>query len=455
MAGSDCARGDRVGSSETNSRSIDFASVRASALDQTQVKNETAKLAEEVIARCRKLALFSEDSDGTRRTFLSPPMRDVHREIAGWLGPLGAEVRVDAAGNLRALYSANETTAPRLLIGSHLDTVPRAGAYDGILGVVLAVALVKGLGGRRLPYAVEIAGFSEEEGVRFGTPFIGSRALVGRLDEDLLDVQDLRGVSVRRAIEEFGLNPGEIQQAALSEDVRGYLEFHIEQGPVLEKLGLPLAVVEAIAGQSRLEFTFIGRANHAGTTPMDLRFDALACAAEWITTVERVARDLPGLVATVGFVHAHPGAANVIAGEARVSLDVRHRDDAVRVRAVEDLIHRAREIAQRRGLSAHWRERMNQRAVAMDSFFSIQVEEAMGSTGCLPHRMVSGAGHDAMILAEKVPVAMIFVRTPGGISHDPAEAVAANDVAKAIECGLHLLNQLAASTIFQTRTCRA
>src|SRR5579863_4695891 len=382
MAGSDCARGDRVGSSETNSRSIDFASVRASALDQTQVKNETAKLAEEVIARCQKLALFSEDSDGTRRTFLSPPMRDVHREIAGWLEPLGAEVRVDAVGNLRALYPANETAVPRLLIGSHLDTVPRAGAYDGVLGVVLAVALLKGLSGRRLPYAIEIAGFSEEEGVRFGTPFIGSRALVGRLDEDLLDVQDLRGVSVRRAIEEFGLNPGEIQQAALSEDVRGYLEFHIEQGPVLEKLGLPLAVVEAIAGQSRLEFSFRGRANHAGTTPMDLRLDAVAGAAEWITTVEREAKSIAGLVATVGSVQVSPGATNVIAAEAHLSLDVRHRDDSVRGAAVRKLVHAAEEIAARRGLSMQHTIRLNQPAVAMDKTLGDHVECALRESGC-------------------------------------------------------------------------
>lgn len=425
------------------------------AIPRMLVNIETTNLAEEVIARCRKLASFSEDSDGTRRTFLSPPMRRVHQEIAGWLEPLGAKARIDAAGNLRAVYLAEEAAAPRLLIGSHLDTVPNAGPFDGILGVVLAVALLQGLDGRRLPYAIEVVGFSEEEGVRFGKPFIGSRALVGRLDEDLLDVQDVRGVSVRRAIEEFGLNPGEIPQASLQDDVCGYLEFHIEQGPVLEKLGLPLAVVEAIAGQSRLEFTFVGRANHAGTTPMDLRFDAVTSAAEWITTVERVAKTVSGLVATVGSVQTKPGAANVIAAEARLSLDVRHREDEVRRRAVEDLIHHAEDIARRRGLSLRWSRRMDQRAVAMDPFLSAQVEAAVRKTGCEPHRMVSGAGHDAMILAEKVPAAMIFLRTPGGISHDPAESVAVEDVAKAIECGLHLLEQLASSTEFQTRTCRA
>jgi allantoate deiminase len=382
-------------------------------------------------------------------------MRDVHREIAGWLKSLGTELRVDAAGNLRALYPAQQTAAPRLLIGSHLDTVPDAGAYDGILGVVIAVALLHGLRGRRLPYAVEVVGFSEEEGVRFGTPFIGSRALVGRLDDKLLDLQDARGVSVRKMIAQFGLKPEEIPQAALPDDVCAYLEFHIEQGPVLERLGRPLAVVEAIAGQSRLEFTFVGRANHAGTTPMDLRFDALAGAAEWITCVERVAKDVPGLVATVGSVETKPGAVNAIAGEARLSLDVRHRMDHVRMRAVEDLTHRAEEIARRRGLSLRCITHMDQPAVVMDPFLGGQIEEAIRKTGCEPHRMASGAGHDAMIMAEKVPAAMIFLRTPSGISHDPAETVAVDDVAKAIECGLHLLDQLAAAPAFQTRTCRA
>ena len=372
-----------------------------------------------------------------------------------WLEPLGVNVRVDAAGNLRALYPAEGSVAPRLLIGSHLDTVPNAGAYDGMLGVVLAVALLQGLRGRKLPYAIEVVGFSEEEGARFGTPFIGSRALVGRLDKDFLDTQDARGISVRTAIEEFGLNPAEIAQAALSDDVCGYLEFHIEQGPVLEKLGRPLGVVEAIAGQSRLEFTFVGRANHAGTTPMDLRYDAMAGAAEWITMVERAAKDVSGLVATVGSVKTTPGAVNVIAGEARLSLDVRHRADDVRMRAVEDLTHRAQEIARYRGLSVRCATHLNQQAVAMDPFLNSQIEEAIRKTGCESQRLVSGAGHDAMILAEKAPAGMIFLRTPGGISHDPAESVAAEDVAKAIECGLHLLSQLASATNFQTRTCRA
>jgi allantoate deiminase len=382
-------------------------------------------------------------------------MHDCHREISRWIEALGAQVRIDAAGNLRALYPAAQADGLRLLIGSHLDTVPNAGACDGILGVVLAVALLEGLRGRHLPFAIEVIAFSEEEGVRFGTPFIGSRALVGRLDNQLLNMQDAQGITVRKAIENFGLNPENIPQAKLGNDALGYLEFHIEQGPVLESLNQALSAVEAIAGQSRMEFTFVGRANHAGTTPMHLRLDAIAGAAEWIGAVERTARKIPDLVATVGKIEAEPGAANVIAAEVRLTLDVRHRTDNVRARAVDDFIHQAHEIATRRGLSVRVKVLLSQPAVAMDTFLTAEIEQAIIKTGCNPHRMASGAGHDAMIMAEKVPSAMIFLRTPGGISHDPAESVAVEDVEKAIECGLHLLDQLASSPELHKRMNRA
>jgi allantoate deiminase len=411
--------------------------------------------AEEVIARCKTLASFSEDASSTRRTFLSPPMRDCHREIATWLNAAGAEVTVDAAGNLRGLYAAAQASAPRVLLGSHLDTVPNAGAYDGVLGVVIAIALVESLEGRRLPFALEVVGFSEEEGVRFGTPFIGSRALVGTLDEEVLNRQDANGVSVRDAIKNFGLNPSDIPRAALSDDTLAYLEFHIEQGPVLESIGRSLGAVDAIAAQTRMTVEFLGRANHAGTTPMHLRHDAIAAAAEWIVAVERTAHNHPGLVATVGQIEAKPGATNVIAAEARLTLDVRHKSTEIRDGAVDTLVRQAHEIAERRGLTLRQNVLLSQRAVAMDPFLVDQIQEAIRSTGCQPHRITSGAGHDAMILAEKVPAAMIFLRSPGGISHDPAESVEVEDVAKALECGVHLLDQLANSTELQKRMRRA
>ena len=425
------------------------------------IDHDSQALAREVIARCQALARFSEDAGSIRRTFLCEPMRQCHQEIAGWVAPLGATSRIDAVGNLRIVYPAvaapaeAEAGAPRLFIGSHLDTVPDAGVYDGILGVVLGIALLSAIHGRKLPFAVEVVGFSEEEGIRFGTPFIGSRALAGTLDEELLNRQDAQGVSIRKAIADFGLNPAEIAQETISEDVLGYLEFHIEQGPVLENAGRPLGVVEAIAGQSRLQFTFVGRSNHVGTTPMNLRYDALAAAAEFISAVEHRAQSTSGLVATVGAIQANPGAPNVIAGETRLSLDVRHQYDDARNTAVDYFIRNAEDIAARRKLKVRQQTLMDQPAVSMDPFLVGQAHEAVGKAGCEPYRMVSGAGHDAMILAAKVPSAMIFLRTPGGISHHPSESVDVRDVARAIDCGVHLLDQLASSSEFQRKTQHA
>jgi allantoate deiminase len=320
---------------------------------------------------------------------------------------------------------------------------------------MLAISLVESLKGRRLPFPIEVIGFSEEEGVRFGVPFIGSRALVGRLDEELLNRRDGNSVSVQQAIESYGLKPSEIPAAALHERVLGYLEFHIEQGPVLEHRGLPLGVVEAIAGQTRMELVFTGLANHAGTTPMALRRDALVAAAEWAVAVEKEARVIPGLVATVGALEAEPGATNVIAGECRAMLDVRHASDTSRTQSVSTLLRIAAEIAKRRDISLTSSTSLVQAATPMDSFLAQVIDTAVSQAGIKSHRMVSGAGHDAMILAEKVPSAMIFLRSPGGISHNPKESVLVDDVAKAIECGLHLLNQLAVSPEFQSRAHRA
>jgi allantoate deiminase len=420
-----------------------------------RTSDKIRKRAEDVLARCAKLAAFSETPGGICRTFLSPPMRDCHREVGAWLTATGAAITVDAAGNLRGLYPASQPGAARLILGSHLDTVPNAGAYDGVLGVLIAVALLESLHGQSLPFAVEVVGFSEEEGVRFGTPFIGSRALVGRVDDQLLSLQDAAGASLRSAIENFGLSPAELISAELHHDTLAYLEFHIEQGPVLESLNYPLAAVEAIAGQTRMEFVFRGRANHAGTTPMHLRRDSLAGAAEWIVAVEHTAQKDPGLVATVGRIDAKPGATNVIAGEVCATLDVRHKSDAVRQRTTDALVENALHIADRRGLSLDSRVLLDQCAVAMDSYLLTEIDQAIRVTGSHPHRVVSGAGHDAMILAEKVPAGMIFLRTPGGISHDPAESVDVADVAKAIECGLCLLDQLAHSSRLQERMSRA
>jgi allantoate deiminase len=382
-------------------------------------------------------------------------MRACHRQIEDWMYPLGMTVTIDAAGNLHGLYPSADGIARRLLIGSHLDTVPDAGAYDGVLGVMLALSLVESLEGRRLPFAIEVVGLSEEEGVRFGVPFIGSRALVGTLDEELLSRRDTNGVSVLEAIVSYGLNPSEIPDASLRDGVLGYLEFHIEQGPVLENRELPLGIVEAIAGQTRMELIFTGVANHAGTTPMALRRDALVAAAEWAVAVEKAARETPGLVATVATLEVKPGATNVIAGECRATLDVRHAADTTRTQSVSAFLQSAAEIAERRSISLTSSTNLVQTATPMDSFLLHEIDTAVSRSGITPYRMVSGAGHDAMVLAEKVPSAMVFLRSPGGISHNPRESVLVEDVAKAIECGMRLLDQLAASSEFQTRAHRA
>jgi allantoate deiminase len=398
--------------------------------------------AQRVIERCRLLAGFTEEPGFTTRTFLSAPMHAVHETMSRWLRDAGCEVAVDAAGNLRGCYRSENPSARRLYIGSHLDTVPHAGAFDGILGVVLGLELVGLLKGRLLPFHIEVVGFSEEEGVRFGVPFLGSLALVGELGEDLLKRRDAKGATVREAIQSYGLAPETIADVQAGNDAMGYLEFHIEQGPMLESLDLPLGIVEAIVGQSRLELAFQGKANHAGTTPMHLRHDALQGAAEWVSAVECEACSIGGLVATVGRLEVRPGAGNVIPESARASLDLRHADGQVRRDAVSRLLDIAQQIAARRHLTLLVEPRVDQAAVGMDGKLTSALSNAAIASGYTAHRMNSGAGHDAMIIARRMPVAMLFLRSPGGISHHPDETILEEDVAAALTVGLKFLEQM-------------
>jgi allantoate deiminase len=403
--------------------------------------------AREVIRWCRQLSTLSEDPNAVTRTCLSKPMREVHTALAAWMARLGMRVRVDAIGNIRGVYPPHippsaPSAVPRFYIGSHLDTVPNAGAFDGVLGTILAVALIELLGDKRFPFAIEVVGFSDEEGVKFGAPFLGSRALVGTFDPALLDRLDERGRSLRDAIKQFGLDPNRIPDAQAPGNALGYLEFHIEQGPVLENLNLPLAVVDVISGQSRADVTFDGVAGHAGTTPMSMRKDALACAASWITEVEREAIAVSGLVATSGKITVEPGASNVVPGRATVSLDVRHPEDRMRKAAAERLAKAAEDIAARRGLKATWEPQLDQASVAMDAPMAAMLDRALERSGVPTHRMFSGAGHDAMIVAGKMPAGMVFLRCEKGISHNPAENVRDEDVAAALEAGLQFLSSL-------------
>jgi len=375
-------------------------------------------LAEEAVARCLQLAQCTEEPGRITRTFLSPPMRRVHLLVGGWMREAGLDVSIDAAGNIRGVRGSAER---RLIIGSHLDTVPNAGAYDGILGVVLGIALA-----RVTSASLAIVGFSEEEGVRFSVPFIGSRALIGSA-QDLLD-SDAR---VGDAIREYGLDPSRISEARLPG--MAYFEIHIEQGPVLEHLGLPLGVVDSIAGQSRWSVTFTGAANHAGTTPMHLRRDALMCAAEWFLAVRQTALGTDGLVATVGRCEVEPGAGNIVPGRVKSSLDVRHKNDLVRLAAVDRLLAPSREIGARHGVVVETGEMLNAGATPMDSRLVELLSKAC--EGFAAHTMTSGAGHDAMVMAPIMPAAMLFLRSPGGVSHHPDESVLIDDVAAALICG--------------------
>jgi allantoate deiminase len=406
----------------------------------TEVTN--TERGESIIGRCREIAAWTDVPGEITRTFLSPSMRGVHALLRGWMEQAGMSVEVDAAGNLRGLYPGLAADAPRLIVGSHLDTIPNAGAFDGVLGVVLGIALVEELRRRPLPFAIEVVGFSEEEGVRFSKPFLGSMALTGTLDANTLKLRDVHGVSLSESIRSFGLDPASMPAATASPLAFAYLEMHIEQGPVLESAARPLGVVEAIVGQSRLIASFTGKANHAGTTPMRLRHDALAAAAEWIVAVERIASARDGLVATVGNISALPGAVNVIAGDVATTLDLRHADDAVRIAALDKILLEAQQSADRRGVDFAWRQTMDQDAVPMDGALTDLLEAAVRAADVQPVRMVSGAGHDAMIVAARLPSCMLFLRSPGGLSHHPAESVLAKDVAAALNAGMGFLKLL-------------
>jgi len=395
------------------------------------------------IAECQHLATMTEEPGRVTRRFLTPPVREVHAHLRRRMVALGMEVRVDPAGNLRAVWRPPYDGERRVVLGSHIDTVPDAGAYDGVLGVVLALEWVRLAQEAVLPMSIEVIAFSEEEGVRFGVPFIGSRAAAGRFDPALLALKDAEGISVADAIRSFGLDPAAIDEARVDADVVGFVEIHIEQGPILEAEKRSLGVVNRIVGQTRLSVEFAGQANHAGTTPMMMRRDALAGAAEWIAAVEAFGARTEGLAATVGRIAVEPNAANVIPGKARLSLDVRHALDAQREGALEELVAKAEAIAARRGLSLGYVRQMSEPAVPMDERLTAWLIDAVEAAGFPARTMPSGAGHDAMVMATRMPAAMLFLRSPGGISHHPAESVLEEDVEAALHVGRKFLERVA------------
>jgi allantoate deiminase len=382
--------------------------------------------------RCDALARHSELPGGLTRVFLSPQARAAGELVLGWMREAGMQARLDAIGNAVGRWEGARPALPCLMLGSHLDTVRDAGRYDGMLGVVTAIECVDALNraGRRLPFAVEVVGFGDEEGVRFGTTLLGSRAIAGTLDPGVLKASDAQGRTIAQALRDFGLDPDAVASVSRRPgEVLAYAELHIEQGPVLEAEGLPVGVVTAINGFSRLRVTLRGQAGHAGTVPMKLRRDALAAAAECVLAVERAARARPHVVGTVGRIEARPGAINVIPGQAQLTVDLRAPEDAARQETAAAVRTELARVCESRGIG-----------------FEIETLQELGSSGCAPWLMAqlgraveseglrvlhlpSGAGHDGMAMKAIADIAMLFVRCKGGISHNPAEAISEEDAA--------------------------
>lgn len=386
-----------------------------------------------IVAHCASLARLSEDGDAAlTRVFLSTEHRAANDLVRGWMRAAGMTARIDAIGNVVGRYEGRAPGLACLMLGSHLDTVRNAGRYDGMLGVVTAIECVRALAekGARLPFAIEVIGFGDEEGVRFGATLLGSRAVAGTFDPRVLDKRDRDGVSMRDALVAFGLDPEGIGSAARrSDDILAYAELHIEQGPVLEAHGLAVGNVTAINGAQRLMVELRGTAGHAGTVPMSLRQDALAAAAECVLAIEACARQTPDLVATVGMLEAKPGATNVIPGEARFSIDVRSPQDADRTAAVTRIRAAIGRIAAARRLTATIAQVHESRSVACADWLQAQIRSAIAAEGHRVLDLPSGAGHDGMALAAIADIGMIFVRCSGGVSHNPREAITAEDAA--------------------------
>ncbi|HCR3982732.1 TPA: allantoate amidohydrolase [Kluyvera ascorbata] len=398
---------------------------------------ERQQAAARAMARADELAAISETPDALTRVYLSPQHLQANQQVAQWMTQAGMRVWQDGVGNICGRYEGEQEGAPAILLGSHLDTVRNAGRYDGMLGVLAAIEVVHVLHqqGRRLAKAIEIVGFGDEEGTRFAITLLGSRGLTGTWPDNWLAQTDADGISVAQAMIEAGLDPAQIHLAARrTQEIAAYLELHIEQGPCLEQAGLALGVVEAINGARRLNCRFVGEAGHAGTVPMSHRKDALAAAAEWMIQVETMTREQGGnLVATVGTLRCAPGAVNVIPGEVTLTLDIRGPSDEPLEALLNALLAQAQGIAERRHLqfSAETFYRIATTACdpGLQQILRDAVSEVQGGSLTLP----SGAGHDAIAIAERWPVGMLFVRCKGGISHHPAESVNVEDVALAID----------------------
>ena len=402
---------------------------------------DTRTQAARILERIETLAGFSELDGGLTRVAFSKEHRAASEVVIAWMTEAGMKAGLDAIGNVVGRYEGETPGLPCLMLGSHLDSVRDAGKYDGPLGVLVPLACVDSLNeaGHRLPFAIEVVGFVDEEGVRFKTTLLGSRAVAGTFEDKALDATDEDGISVAQAMRKFGLDPAVIPTAARKrEDVHAYVEFHIEQGPVLEDEDLPVGVVAAISGQTRLKATIEGTAGHAGTVPMTLRRDALAAAAECVLELERFCRNGPsGLVGTVGELAVSPGASNIIAGSTRFSLDIRSPVDSERRAAVSSIEKAMEQIVDRRGLRLAVETTFDADSCRCAPWLMDQLGSASEAETLPVRHLPSGAGHDGMAMIALTDIAMLFLRCEGGISHNPLEAVSQDDV----ETGLRVLQR--------------
>jgi allantoate deiminase len=389
-----------------------------------------------VMAKLADLARFSDDPDKLTRLFLSPAHRLAADTVGQWMADAGMNVRRDALANVIGRYEGLTTDAPALVIGSHIDTVGDAGWYDGNLGVILGIAAIHNLSRKniRLPFALEVIAFGDEENLRFPTTLLGSRAMAGKVLPHELEKQDSAGLSVAQELIAFGCDPAQLAHATRKRsDIAAYIEVHIEQGPVLDNAGLALGIVTAINGATRWRVQVIGTAGHSGTVPMNARRDALAGFAEMAGIVEATANAHDGLVATIGQISALPGAANVIPGRVNFTVDMRHADDLVRKSALAELTAHFASIAKRRDLEITIDPYYDSAAAPCDLRLQAAWADSLKRLGLPVHHLPSGAGHDGLAFTGLWPISMLFVRCDRGISHNPAESMTTADAQLALD----------------------
>jgi allantoate deiminase len=419
------------------------------------------KRTEKLIARINDLASVSEDEHGITRLFGTAAAMEAGNKVVHWMREAGLRSRIDAIGNIRGIWHAEDENARTLVIASHIDTVRNAGRWDGPLGVLLGLDLLENIiaSKKKLPFHIELIAFSDEEGVRFHTTYLGSKVVAGRFEPALLARKDEEGIALEEVIRLIGGDPAALEQEAIAPDRwLGYFEVHIEQGPILYEKNIPVALVKAIAGQIRAEVVFSGMAGHAGTVPMGMRKDALCAAAEFVLAVEALAADgltagrglaageerTAGrkLVATVGKLRIKDAASNVIPGEVVCSLDLRSADQQALTSAYEEIGKMCAAIGRQRGVGVMLQLSQSSLPVACDEEMGAVLARSIESAGYEALSLVSGAGHDGVAISAVAPVAMLFVRCFKGISHHPLENVEAKDIGAAIAICDNFIHQL-------------